>query len=108
MCSAGRRTAGVRADTRPAGRAARLGRLCVEPTMPAQSSADGSAAPFPDDRGRAGKIVGRVVAIGITGLARYAVRWLAVVAAGLAGNAVTSVLPAGDAAVPFRCWPPPA
>jgi len=101
--------------------------------------------PAPAGRSSAAKIVGRVLAIGITGLALYVVlpsltrviaewpqlsklspvwligsllaesasftctyslqrlvlrtkKWLAVVAAGLAGNAVSNVLPAGDAA----------
>ena len=113
-----------------------------QPGTPDQPAAP---EPMPADRGTATKIVVRVVAIGITGLALYVVlpsltrviaewpqlsklspiwligallaetasfacayalqrlvlrtkKWLAVVAAGLAGNAVTNVLPAGDAA----------
>src|SRR5262249_58982477 len=107
------------------------------------------------DRGTATKIVVRVVAIGITGVALYVVlpsltrviaewpqlsklspiwligallaetasfacayalqrlvlrtkKWLAVVAAGLAGNAVTNVLPAGAAAGAAAHHPIPA
>jgi uncharacterized membrane protein YbhN (UPF0104 family) len=117
--------------------------------MPDQPATPG---PAPANHVAAKRLVGRVVAIGITGLALYVVlpsltrviaawpqlsrlspvwlvgsflaetasfacayalqrlvlrtkKWLAVVAAGLAGNAVTNVLPAGDAAgaaVQFR------
>lgn len=113
--------------------------------QPKRSDQPATPEPTPADSGRARKIVGRVVAIVITGLALYVVlpsltrviaawpqlaklspiwligsllaetasfacgyalqrlvlrtkKWLAVVAAGLAGNAVTNVLPAGDAA----------
>src|SRR5262245_46833524 len=113
-----------------------------QPAMPDQPA---TPEPTPAGRSSAAKIVGRVLAIGITGLALYVVlpsltrviaewpqlsklspvwligsllaeaasftcayalqrlvlrtkKWLAVVAAGLAGNAVSNVLPAGDAA----------
>ena len=119
---------------------------------PGTSAPPATPARTPTDRGSAAKIVGRAVAIGITGLAVYVVlpsltriiaawpqlshlspvwligsflaesasfacafalqrlvlrtkKWFAVVAAGLAGNAVTNVLPGGDAAgaaVQFR------
>src|SRR5262249_26353305 len=123
-----------------------------QPGIPDQPA---TPEPAPAGRSSAAKIVGRVVAIGITGLALYVVlpsltrviaewpqlsklspvwligsllaeaasftcayalqrlvlrtkKWLAVVAAGLAGNAVTNVLPAGAAAGAAAHHPIPA